>query len=143
MALRECPSPESMVLVDDAAAAFDYWRSYIETEERFSPDVECFVVLFLNTRRRVKGHSTIAIGALDSLVVHPREVFRTAIVSSASAIILMHNHPSGDASPSQTDVRVTRELIRAGRILKIDVLDHVIVGYRRYLSLRELGHFYE
>lgn len=79
---------------------------------------------------------------MDTILVHPREVFRVAILAAASAIILMHNHPSGEATPSEADIRVTRDLIRAGQLLKIEVLDHVIVGAGRHVSLRELGYFY-
>jgi DNA repair protein RadC len=69
-------------------------------------------------------------------------VFRLAVVSNASAIVLMHNHPSGEATPSEADIKVTRDLIRAGQLLKIEVLDHVIVGNPNHCSLRELGYFY-
>jgi DNA repair protein RadC len=75
--------------------------------------------------------------------VHAREVFRTAaIIAGASAIVLMHNHPSGEPQPSEADIKVTRDLIRAGQLLKIEVLDHVIVGKPSHSSLRELGYFY-
>jgi len=80
--------------------------------------------------------------------VHPREVFRQAIIANAAAILLVHNHPSGDPTPSEADIKVTRDLIRAGQLLKIDVLDHVIIGRatpgraKDYCSLRELGYFY-
>ena len=75
--------------------------------------------------------------------IHPREVFRPAIRGAASAIVLMHNHPSGESAPSEADVKVTRDLIRAGQLLKIEVLDHVIVGAgETFTSLRTLGYFY-
>jgi DNA repair protein RadC len=82
------------------------------------------------------------------LLVHPREVFRPAIAAGAAALVLVHNHPSGDPTPSEADIRVTRDLIRAGQLLKIEVLDHIILGRRTterakdYVSLRELGYFY-
>ena len=79
---------------------------------------------------------------MDTCLVHPREVFRAAVVSSAAALILMHNHPSNDPTPSEADIKVTRDLIRAGQLLHIEVLDHVIVGNPKHNSLRELGHFY-
>lgn len=72
----------------------------------------------------------------------PREVFRVAVISSAAAVILMHNHPSGDPTPSEADIKVTRDLIRAGQLIKIEVLDHVIMGNPARSSLRELGFFY-
>lgn len=110
--------------------------------------VEHFQILLLNTRRRLIRIEHISQGTLDTLLVHPREVFKMAIIANASAIVLAHNHPSGDPSPSDADIRVTRDLIRAGQLLKIDVLDHIIIGRataertRDYTSLRELGHFY-
>jgi DNA repair protein RadC len=141
VSLRECPTPESMLLCDTPQQAADYWRLHVASNPYYSPDCECFVVLMLNTRRRVKGHQLLTIGTLDSILVTPLLVFRAAVVSSISAIILMHNHPSGDPSPSQADIKVTRDLIRAGQLLKIDVLDHVIMCVDRHLSLREAGYF--
>jgi DNA repair protein RadC len=80
--------------------------------------------------------------------VHPREVFRPAVIGAAAAIVLAHNHPSGDPTPSEADIKVTRDLIRAGQLLKIDVLDHIVIGQpdgngnKGYVSLRELGYFF-
>ena len=99
------------------------------------------MVLLLNTRKRVKGHHLVTIGTMDTLLVHAREVFRTAIISSASSILLMHNHPSGDPTPSDADIKVTRDLIRAGQLMKIEVTDHVIMGNPSFSSLRGLGYF--
>ncbi|MFT4690391.1 MAG: RadC family protein [Verrucomicrobiia bacterium] len=118
-------------------------------EEVRGLDVEHFQVLLLNTRRRLIRKESLSKGTLDSTVVHPRDVFRFAISANASAIVLVHNHPSGDPTPSEADVRITRDLIRSGQLLKIDVLDHVILGRRSkerdvdYVSLRELGYFYQ
>jgi len=142
VALRECPLPESIHLCDTPEKAAEYWRLNIATNPYFNPECECFVVLLVNTRRRVKGHQMITIGTLDTILVHPREVFRLAVIASASAIVLMHNHPSGEPQPSEADIRVTRDLIRAGQLLKIEVLDHVIIGNQKHCSLRELGYFY-
>jgi DNA repair protein RadC len=111
-------------------------------------EVEHFQVVLLNTRRKLIRVQEISQGTLDTILVHPREVFRPAIESNASAIVLAHNHPSGDPSPSEADIKVTRDIIRAGQLLKIDVLDHIILGQRTeqrprdYVSLRELGYFY-
>jgi DNA repair protein RadC len=110
--------------------------------------VETFQVLLLNTRRRLIRIEKVSQGTLDTILVHPREVFKIAISANASAVVLAHNHPSGDPTPSEADIRVTRDLIRAGQLLKIDVLDHIILGARSadrpkdYVSLRELGYFY-
>jgi len=95
-------------------------------------------VVLLSTRRHVLAVETVSIGGLDGTVVHPREVFRAAMQRAASALILVHNHPSGDPAPSPDDLEVTRRIIEAGRIVGIDVLDHIILGDRRYVSLREL-----
>lgn len=141
VSLRECPTPASLQFCTTPEQAVEYWRLHVVTAPYFKPDCECFVTLLLNTRRRVKGHELIGIGILDSVLTHAREVFRAAIVSAASAVVLMHNHPAGDPSPSEADIRVTRELIQAGKLLRIEVLDHVIVGEGIYASLRELGYF--
>lgn len=117
-------------------------------EENRAYEVETFQILLLNTRRRLIRAERVSQGTLDSLLVHPREVFRAAIAANAAAIVLLHNHPSGDPAPSEADIRVTRDLIRAGQLLKIEVLDHIILGRRTaarerdYTSLRELGYFY-
>ena len=111
-------------------------------------DVETLQVLLLNTRRRLIRVEEVTDGTIDTLLVHPREVFKRAITANASAVVLAHNHPSGDPTPSEADIKVTRDLIRAGQLLKIDVLDHVIIGRaaegraKGYASLRELGYFY-
>ena len=141
VSLRECPTPESLLTCETPQQAADYWRLHVATNPYYNPDCECFVVLMLNVRRRVKGRQLVTIGTLDTLLVSPREVFRTAIVACAAAVILMHSHPSGDPTPSEADIKVTRDLIRAGQLLKIDVLDHVIMGVDRHLSLREAGYF--
>ena len=141
-ALRECPVPSELLVCETPEQAAAYWRLHIEPHPYFNPECECFVVLFLNTRKRVKGHQLVTHGTLDTLLVHPREVFRTAIITSAASVILLHNHPSGDATPSEADIKVTRDLIRAGQLLKIEVLDHVVMGRPDFKSLRTLGYFY-
>ena len=117
-------------------------------EDNSVRQVETFQVILLNTRRRLIRIEPISQGTLDTILVHPREVFRPAIAAGAAAIILAHNHPSGDPTPSEADIKVTRDLIRAGQLLKIEVLYHVILGRatqerpKDYTSLRELGYFY-
>src|ERR1035437_5390590 len=106
-------------------------------------------VLLLNTRRRLIRVEPVTDGTIDTLLVHPREVFKAAIAANAAAVVLAHNHPSGDPTPSEADIKVTRDLTRAGQLLKIEVLDHVIIGRatperpKDYASLRELGYFYQ
>ena len=140
--LRECPTPENLQQCDTPDRAADYWRMHIATHPHFNPDCECLAVLLLNTRRKVKGHHLVSIGTMDTILVHPREIFRVAIVTAASAVIVMHNHPSGESTPSDADVKVTRDLIRAGQLLKLELLDHVIIGNGNRSSLRELGYFF-
>ena len=117
-------------------------------EQNLVKNVETLQVLLLNTRRRLIRVEPVTDGTIDTLLVHPREVFKAAIAANAAAVVLAHNHPSGDPTPSEADIKVTRDLIRAGQLLKIDVLDHVIIGRataerrKDYASLRELGYFY-
>lgn len=117
-------------------------------EEARLRDVEHFQVLLLNTRRKLIRAEHVSQGTLDTILVHPREVFKHAIMGNASAVILVHNHPSGDPTPSDADVKATRDLIRAGQLLRIEVIDHIILGRKTgdrpkdFVSLRELGYFY-
>jgi DNA repair protein RadC len=131
-------------LVDTPERVAECMRERLRLEGK-----EIFHVLLLNTRRRLIGEPRkVADGTLDTILVHPRDVFQHALAASASALVLVHNHPSGDPSPSEADIKVTRDLIRAGQLLKIEVLDHVILGRKTqerekdYVSLRELGYFY-
>lgn len=101
--------------------------------------VEHFGVLLLDSRHRILRTTVLAIGGLNSAVVQPREVFREAALGGAAAIIVFHNHPSGDPSPSPDDVELTRRLTAAGVLMGIDVVDHVIVGDGRYCSFKETG----
>ena len=116
-------------------------------EQNRRSEVEIFQVVLLNTRRRLIDIKEISQGTLDTILVHPREVFKSAIAANAAALVLAHNHPSGDPTPSEADIKVTRDLIRAGQLLKIEVLDHVIIGRatqertKDFVSLRELGYF--
>jgi DNA repair protein RadC len=134
---REAP------LLDNPGSVADLLR-----EQNRAYQVEHFQVVLLNTRRRLISVENVSQGTLDTILVHAREVFKSAIAASASALVLVHNHPSGDPTPSEADIKVTRDLIRAGQVLKIEVLDHVILGRRTeqraqdYVSLKELGYFY-
>ena len=119
----------------------------LREDNRFQ-DKESFQVLLLNSRRRLIRVEQISQGTLDTLLVRVAEVFKPAILADAACILLVHNHPSGDPTPSEADIKVTRDIIRAGQLLKIEVLDHVILGratqerVKDYSSLRELGYFY-
>lgn len=100
---------------------------------------EHFMALLLTTKNHVIARAMISIGSLNASVVHPRELFREAISYSAAAVILVHNHPSGDPEPSQEDISLTGQLVRAGNLLGISVLDHVIIGDGKYVSFKEKG----
>ena len=109
-------------------------------EHLTAEEVEVFVVIALNTRSRVIGLVEVTRGLVDASLVHPREVFSTAIVLRASGIILAHNHPSGDPTPSAEDRAVTRQLVAAGQLLDLPVYDHVIIGSDgRYVSFATAG----
>lgn len=103
---------------------------------------EHFVCLFLNTKNRVIFKEIISIGSLNAAIVHPREVFRAAIKRCSASLICAHNHPSGDSTPSQEDVNLTKRLVEVGKIVGIDVLDHIIVGGNQFYSLKEHGHIH-
>lgn len=102
-------------------------------------DREHFKVIFLNTKHQVMGVETVSVGSLDASLVHPRELFKNSIKRSAAALILAHNHPSGDPSPSSEDITITRRLVEAGKIIGIQILDHIIIGDSGYVSLKEHG----
>jgi DNA repair protein RadC len=102
---------------------------------------EHFIALLLDTRNRLKKVTEVSIGNLDTSIAHPREVFKEAIAASASSIIIAHNHPSGDCTPSSDDIELTKRLVKAGEIIDITVLDHIIVSDTGYLSLKAKGLF--
>jgi len=105
-----------------------------------SRPVEQFGVLLLDTKHRVLRTTIISIGTLDASIVHPREIFREATAAGAAALVLFHNHPSGDPEPSADDVQLTKRLMAAGVLMGIDVIDHVILADVRYCSLKEKGY---
>lgn len=103
---------------------------------------EAFIVLLLNAKTGMMSSEIVSTGILDATLVHPREVFRYAVKEGAASVVLLHVHPSGDPSPSAEDIRITRQLIEAGRVLGISVMDHVVIAYREKLvwhSMRENG----
>ena len=102
--------------------------------------VEHFGVLLLDTKNRVLRTTLVSVGTLDASIVHPREVFRAAAAAGAAAIILFHNHPSGDPAPSKEDIALTRRLVQAGELMGISVIDHVIISESRFHSFREDEH---
>jgi DNA repair protein RadC len=143
--LRECAVD---YLGDSPERIYRFWTEYVPNAPWYMEDREIAVVFNLNTRRRITGFSLLGIGSLDTILVHPRDVFRGAIMAGAATIVMAHCHPSGDPCPSEGDIKVTRDLIRAGQLLRIDLLDHVVIGKpspkrtQPYVSLRELGYFF-
>ena len=115
------------------AAAYLIERLQLESQEKF-------YCLYLNTKNQVVFEKTVFVGSLNASIVHPREVYKEALKWSAASIIVAHNHPSGDPTPSHEDIQVTRRLKEAGEILGIECLDHLIIGADRYVSLKEKGY---
>ncbi len=101
---------------------------------------EKLTVLYLDTKNQVLKEEVVSVGSLNANIVHPREVFKSAVMESSASVILTHNHPSGDPTPSREDIAVTEKLVEGGKILGIDVLDHVIIGDGRYVSLKDEGY---
>ncbi|HKM39442.1 MAG TPA: DNA repair protein RadC [bacterium] len=112
---------------------------YLVKSEMQYLDREHFRTIMLNTKNQVLAQETVAVGSLSAALVHPRELFKGCIRKSAAAVILVHNHPSGDPEPSVEDIKLTDRLSQAGALLGIQVLDHVVIGHGRYVSLRERG----
>jgi DNA repair protein RadC len=144
--LRETAAPHTRPHGDTPEAIIKYWRAQVETSPNYCHTTEQAVVFFLNTRRRITGHVMAATGTLDTILIHPREIYHAAILANAAAIVMAHNHPSGDPTPSEADIKVTRDLIRAGQLLKIEMLDSIVIGHHAatqpFVSLRAAGYFF-
>lgn len=113
--------------------------NYCMNDMRFLTQ-EHFVCIYLNTKNQILHKQTIFIGSLNASIVHPREVFKEALRRSAASIICLHNHPSGDPTPSREDIEVTKRLAECGRIMGIELLDHLVIGEKKYVSLKEKGY---
>ena len=103
-------------------------------------DREQFIIACLNTKNEPTNISVVSVGTLNKAIVHPREVFKTAILSNAASIMAFHNHPSGDTIPSDQDIQLTHRLVEAGELLGIKLLDHLIIGNRSFTSLKQKGY---
>lgn len=102
-------------------------------------DREIFTILMLNIKHKVIGIHDVSVGSLTASVVHPREVFKAACLANAAALIIAHNHPSGDPTPSKEDMNITQNLITAGKLMDIPVLDHIVVGDDKFISFKQEG----
>lgn len=135
MIVRDSQVPVPRKTVHAPADAASIAAKYLEGQDR-----EHFIVLLLDTKHHVNAIHTVAIGTLNETLVHPREVFKAALLANAAAMIVAHNHPSGDVSPSQEDLALTQRLRQAGDLLGVPVLDHLIIGEAGvYCSLKERG----
>jgi len=134
--LEGYPEPAKKLSVKTPDEVVSLVRSRLRGKKR-----EHFLALLLDTRGQLIKTSEISVGSLDTSIVHPREVFKEAMSASAASVIFVHNHPSGDPEPSEDDIKLTKRLAQAGEIVGIDVLDHVIVCDKNYLSLKSKGLF--
>ena len=125
---------EQQTIVHGPADAASYVMPRFRFERR-----EHFAVLLLNAKNHILGLKTISVGTLTSSIADPREVFQAAIEGAAAGVILVHNHPSGDPTPSAEDFALTRRMVKAGKIMNIPVLDHIVLGYDKFISLKEEG----
>jgi DNA repair protein RadC len=138
--LRECATEPEMVDAPEKIAA--YWRTHIQPN--IDGTREHLVVFLLNVRCRLIGHELIGMGTLNSVLLASRDIFRLAIMQAAHSVVIAHNHPSGDPEPSPEDVRGTRAMVRAGQVLGIELMDHVVIGFGgKFASLKALGLLYE
>lgn len=127
----KCPDIESKIVIKTPDDVVNQVKSSLKNKKR-----EHFLSVLLNTRNRLIKVVPVSVGSLDSSIVHPREAFKEAISASAASIIFVHNHPSGDPQPSEDDVKLTKRLIEAGKIIGIEVLDHVIIGNETFVSIK-------
>lgn len=131
---------EQQNLHEISLKAADYWRSHVVTHPHFNPGCQCLVVLLLTTCHRICGHHFVAMGMLDSALVHPRQVFSAALVGAVHAVMLMHNNTKGNLTPSHAEIQLSKAIQHAGELLHIQVVDHIVVAEFKYISLRQLGH---
>jgi len=125
--------PEQAAVISRPEDAAGLLMSRFSFESR-----ENFGILILDTKNQVKKEKIISIGSLNASIVHPREIFHQAIMESAASLILFHNHPSGDPTPSREDISLTRRLIKAGKLMGIEILDHIIIGQNNYASFKSM-----
>jgi len=129
--VRENTKPSKEIEISNAEDVYS-----IVKEELTSADREIFLSILLTTKNTVIGVETVCVGTLNSTIITPREVFKSAILANAASIIVCHNHPSGNLTPSNEDLKLTKCLSQAGELLQINLLDHLIVSYQGYKSLK-------
>jgi len=132
--IRDGYEPATFRKVNDSGQVFSFLQKYYAGHDR-----EEMTALMLDAKNGIIGFHTIAIGSLTLAIIHPRETFKAAILLNASAVLLAHNHPSGDPTPSQEDRELTRRLVEAGKLLGIQVMDHLVIGHDRYISFGDQG----
>jgi DNA repair protein RadC len=125
-------------IITGPADVGNHLRKLLQKEDSLSREREHFWIIILNTRNRIRFVELVSLGTMNASLVHPREVYRRAIKSGASALIIGHNHPSGNCEPSEDDISLTRRLMEAGKIIGIEILDHIIIG-NTTLSFKEKG----
>lgn len=142
---RHCVE-EEQALISRADLARDFWENVVTGASWFDPEKEMVVVLVMNRKNRVVGWNLVSLGSMTASIVHPREVLRAVLVGGGAGFMLMHNHPSGDPSPSSADVQITSVINKAAKVVEVSFVDHVIVGRiacdalgRGYYSFREAG----
>ena len=145
--LREEPAPSGDPVMDKPEQVVAVWHAVVEKSSWYDPEKEALVSFSLDAQLRVKGFNLVNLGLTNQTLIHARECYRSAVALAAAHLVLGHNHPSGDPKPSADDIRATREMIEAGRILGIPLLDHVIVGRplpanpAGFVSLKQMGIF--
>jgi len=130
--------------LDGPEASFGFWREVVEADPTYEPDKEHLIAVLLDTKLRPKGYHVVSVGSLNESLAHPREIFRAAIIAAAYGVVVIHNHPSGDPTPSQADHRLTHRIRDAAELLTINFLDHLVAGNAEggrqpYYSFRESG----
>ena len=137
MTVRESGATDAKIINPAALRAF--WQTEVTKSAWYDPQKEAVVVFALDSRNHLTSYNLVTLGLLSSSLIHPREVFRPAIIAGAAACVLAHNHPGNDATPSAEDIRVTRQLVEAGKIIDLRLMDHVVIAETGFVSMRESG----
>ena len=133
---RRINTSTKMIKVVSPRSIYNYIKRELDCLKQ-----EHFISVYLDSKNKIISKKTIFIGSLNISIVHPREIFKWAVKYSSASVILIHNHPSGDPTPSPQDIEITKKIIDSGKIIGIDVIDHIIVGKESFISLNELGYF--